>query len=365
MTRFYKILLAVALVATACAEKIEQPPIALADVTEVVLEASSKMMVANGDDKVTFKVYGNGYDMTKWAKVYKKGKYESIGGTSFSTTETGVYEFWAEIGTTQTPKDEYVRVEAVAYQIPSAPSDPQPENTSFVKRAFVIQFTGTGCGYCPWFMEALEKLAVDASYAEKYVLAAAHTYPTRPADPMYIDTDYLSVDNYPYMSFDNRSDGLGYVNNPVKNIENIKGKIDASVAGGAEAGIAVNSELIGNYLTVKIQAKAAVSKEYYVSCWLVEDGIEADQSNYDKVVIDNVHNAAVRLCPASFEGKSLGVISAGGYSETAFTYSLDPAWNKDNCRLVAFVSKMYLNSLRIDNCISAPIGVPVQFQYAQ
>ncbi len=363
MTRFYIVLLAAALFVTACGEKIEQPPIALSDVTEVVLEASSKMMVANGDDKVTFKVYGNGYDMTRWAKVYKKGEYESIGGASFSTTETGVYEFWAEVGTTQTPQEEYVRVEAVAYQIPSVPEDPQPENISFVKRAFALQFTGTGCGYCPWFIEALESLAADASYKDKYVLAAAHTYPTKPADPMYIDVPYLSVNDYPYMSFDNRSDGLSCVKIPSQNLVNIKGKIDASVAGGAETGISVNSELIGNYLTVKIQAKAAVSQAYYASCWLVEDGIEADQSNYDKVVIDNVHNAVVRLCPASLEGKSLGTIEAGGYSETAFTYSLDPAWNKDNCRVVVFVSKMHLKELRIDNCISASLGVPVPFQY--
>ncbi len=364
MTRFYKFFLVAALFVAAC-EKEVQPPIDLADVTEVVLEASSKMMVANGDDRVTFKVYGNGYDLTKWAKIYLKGNYESIGGTTFSTTKDGIYEFWAEIGTTQTPKGEFVRIEAVAYQIPAAPADPQPENTSFVKRAFVLQFTGTGCGYCPWFIAALEELAEDASYAGKYVLAAAHTYNTRLADPMYIDVDYLSVNNYPYMSFDNRSDGLNYTKIPSQNLANIKAKIDASVTGGAEAGIAVTSELIGNYLTAKIQVKAAVPQAYYVSCWVVEDGIEADQQNYDSVEIEDIHNAAIRACTSSFEGKELGNIAAGEYGETAFTYSLEPTWNKDNCRIVAFVSKFIGNEPYVLNCISASLNTEVLYQYVQ
>ncbi len=349
------------ILAAACGEKIEQPPIALSDVTEVSLELSSKMMVANGEDKLYFTVYGNGHDMTKWAKVYLKGGYENI-GASFSTDKAGVYEFWAEVGTTQTPKGEYARVEAVEYRIPDAPSDPQPSNTSFVKRAFILQYTGTGCGYCPWFIAALEKLGDDAEYRDRFVLAAAHSYPSG-TDPMYIGEEYLSVNDYPYIKIDNK-EGLYRVANVQQNIQALQEKIDNSLASAARSGIAVNSELIGNYLTAKVQLKAAAAQEYCVSCWLVEDGISAVQENYDGVEIEDIHNAAIRACTSRFWGKSLGRISAGQNAETAFTYSLAPEWKKENCRLVVFVT-VPSDGYKVDNCISAPLGEAIQFSYLQ
>ena len=68
--------------------------------------------------------------------------------------------------------------------MPDAPEDPQPDNTSFVRRTLITQFTGLGCGYCPFMIAAMEDVRKSAEYADKSVLAACHTYGVILISPM-------------------------------------------------------------------------------------------------------------------------------------------------------------------------------------
>ncbi len=66
----------------------------------------------------------------------------------YTTTTAGSFSFWVAYKTENTIKTPST-ITAVNFAIPDRPADPNPSSTSFVRRVLVMQFTGTGCGYCP------------------------------------------------------------------------------------------------------------------------------------------------------------------------------------------------------------------------
>lgn len=277
----------------------------------------------------------------------------------YAPKEVGTRSLWAarNSGPGDT-REKPLALTAVDFAIPARAIDPQPNNTSFNKRMFVTQFTGTECGYCPFFIAALHTLADDAEYGDKFVLGAVHTYST--ADPMYPQeysdlSGAFGVSGYPTVICDMRYSlgNTGYENN----LKQLKAQINNSLSENAKAGISAKIDYADGIVVAHATVKAAEAGNYRIGAWLVEDGIYGMQYNNGCKVdgVDfNTHEAAVRIADSrpegsnNFAGHSLGTLAAGDTADYVFVMKMkqDAAnsdnakkhWVAENCRLVFFVT---------------------------
>lgn len=300
----------------------------------------------------------------------------------WAPTEPATKSFWVSYKSYFTK--ELITVTAVDFAFPDSMEDTQPDNVSFKKRTFFTQFTGTGCGYCPYAKAALYRAAADEIYADKFIVAAAYTYSA--SDPMYpsqygnIETVF-GVRGYPTLFYDMMG-SIGASEDNEYNLSAVKAAIDFSQQTDAKAGIAVNvASDEGDTFVARVSVKAAVDGEYNVGAWLVEDGIEAKQSNYGCMVegIDfDIHNNVLRIADSgnNYFGHSLGAMKAGEVKDQVFimnffkgTYNKDgkevkAPWVKENCRLVVFVTTSNRGSAYVTNVVANDIySESIAFDY--
>lgn len=337
--------------------------------SELVLLASDMVIQANGEDAVQFTVLSDGEPVSEGVRFYdgSTNKQIDLPDLRFTTTDTGTYYFWAAYGTSQT---DIVTVTAIGFPVPELPDDPEPENTSFTRRVLLTQFTGTGCGYCPGMITLLRSLMEDDEYASKVVLTACHSYNSD--DPAYLLDrldQAMGVSSYPMVVADMY---LAY--NNYNNLEGLKSTIDtAHERSGAKAGISASAELNGNTLVVRASIKASQTSEFRIGAWLLEDGIEGRQSNYNPGTWTgnyDVHDNCIRIADSrvsnsNFTGHSLGTIEAGETAEYAFVMTLEDGWVAENCHLALFITTPEDGEdyFSVNNAVSCSINGEVSFDY--
>ena len=132
---------------------------------ELQLISDKDVIQANGTDAVTFTVLLGDKDVTSSSTIYNEFEEEVLVDGKFTTTKVGEHKLYAEYGTLSTYKknnaDSYYVIKAINVAVPTAVADAQPENTKFVHRAFLTQYTGTGCGYCPLMISVIRELMND------------------------------------------------------------------------------------------------------------------------------------------------------------------------------------------------------------
>ncbi|HIR33507.1 MAG TPA: Omp28-related outer membrane protein [Candidatus Coprenecus merdigallinarum] len=337
--------------------------------SELVLLASDMVIQANGEDAVQFTVLSDGEPVSEGVRFYdgSTNKQIDLPDLRFTTTDTGTYYFWAAYGTSQT---DIVTVTAIGFPVPELPDDPEPENTSFARRVLLTQFTGTGCGYCPGMITLLRSLMEDDEYASKVVLTACHSYNSD--DPAYLLDrldQAMGVSSYPMVVADM------YVSyNNYNNMNGLMSVIDmAHGRSAAKAGISASAELNGNTLVVRASIKASQTSEFRIGAWLLEDGIEGRQSNYNPGTWTgnyDVHDNCIRIADSrvsnsNFTGHSLGTIEAGETAEYAFVMTLEDGWVAENCHLALFITTPEDGEdyFSVNNAVSCSINGEVSFDY--
>lgn len=330
----------------------------------------STAVVETGEDRAIFiirydgEVLNGGYDIYDHATNTKVSlptmSVTSASGTAYelpyySTSEAGSRSFWIAYktyNTSQTP----LAVTAVDFEIPTRPIDPQPDNLQFKHRSMIMQFTGLGCGYCPFMIAALRDVLADENYGSKAVLAAVHTYSGDPYAPADRLDYYFNVSNYPTVIFDMmvQIQNYGYT----ANIANIKNCIDQSLSSAAQAGISARMAKDANTLIVRMSVKAAESNSFRVGAWVLEDGLTGTQSNYGMEGEFNTHDNVLRAADSkdsntnSYTGYDIGHLNAGDTSDHLFVIPLDPEWDADNCHLLLFVSALDGSSYTVTNAVA-------------
>lgn len=289
----------------------------------------------------------------------------------YQATKAEVRSFWVAYKTSNTLKNP-VTVTAVDFAIPTRPADPQPGSTSFKHRAMIMQFTGLGCGYCPYMIAALHDVLADETYGSKAELAFIHSYGN---DPMAPEEDLGSAFGYPNTAPIVLIDMATVIQNYnyATNVTKLKNAIDASTSEPAKAGIAVRTAVDGNTLVARMTIKAAVNGSFRVGAWVLEDGLSGTQSNYgmpDNGYNFNIHNNVVRKADSrdngstSFAGHDMGQLNAGDTADYMFIITLDSSWKKDNCHLLFFVTALDGSSYSVTNAIATnSLSEAVSFEY--
>ena len=372
-------LLAAAVMLFAC-EKIEEyggNTIAISvNPTDIVIVSDKDVIQSNGSDVATIRVMLGKKDVTAESIIYdENNNVLTLNGGEFTATADGEYKFWAEYGTYSTydskaGDESYFVIKAIPVSVPESVEDSHVGKKSFVHRAFLTQYTGIGCGYCPYMIKILKELQADRTIPEKAVLAAVHSYSN--ADPAYIAAP--KVNNYPFLNVDlvdgfSHSAGASALSNIVNN----------RILSSANAGISVNPMYYKDegLLVVKVAVKAASSGTFNVGAWLLEDEIYGQQTDYDgikKTDPENdydTHESCVRVADSKYKntwiGPLLGDMEPGDVLEKTFVMKVKKTWKPENLHLAVFASYGIKKGDKIHyyvcNVVDAPIDAPTPFEY--
>ena len=331
-----------------------------------VVESNYKIRV-NGTETTLPKT-----DVTIDGKTYKQPYFES--------KTTGTFSFSATYNITESTK-EAITVQVINDAIPDRAEDPNPSSTSFKRRAMVMQFTGTQCGYCPYIIEPLETMAADAAYKDKFSWAAIHTFtsddPAAPCnssdyDKLHFAAAYGGIQGYPTVLFDLTSQ-VGNLGSVAVNLANLKKAVDNSVANPAAAGISATMTLDENnrVVTARVSVKAKDAKVYRVSMWVLEDKISGGQAGSTTI---KSHDNALRYVArgadgsADYYGYPLNegkAMSAGQVCDYVFAVNISNQSIKlANCQLLFFVTTSVGNSYTVVNsAVTKDLKTTLPFEY--
>ena len=332
--------------------------------TNLTISVDSPVIRADGKSTATIVVKLGDEVVTDGVTIYDavSDTPVQIPDFKFTTTAAGVYSFWAAYKTFHTGN---VSVTAITSPLPQLPADSQPSNTSFTKRVFINQFTGTGCQYCPYMIKLLDNMA--ETYPDQFVLAACHTYNEN--DPAFLDysiDNAMAVGGYPTVVLNlDKTQKFSDYTNPTK----LKSMFTADYGNGKiGTGISVATVLDGLNIVIKAQIKVADAGKYRVGAWLLEDGIIAKQTGAGSDPIE--HNNCVRDIysknTATDYSGYLHIMEAGQTADQFFLATLDPDWKSEKCHVVVFVCSQQSNgNYAVTNVIDCPLGESLAYSYAK
>ena len=336
---------------------------------ELVITFDKDIITSDGKDFSTITVKFNGEPVTEGVEFFDADNEPfEIPDFKFSTSQEGEYEFWAAY---KMSMSEPVVIKAVPLSIPEPNKDSDPENTSFSRKVFLTQFTGTGCGYCPGMISVLDDLMDDTGIAGNVVLAAVHSY--NADDPAYISapsSGALGGNGYPFLSIDLSVGYNDYTRKDPALVETISSRLSQK----AKVGISVNPVLKDGYLVTKVSVKAAEAGEYLVGAWLVEDGLFGTQADYLGIKDSSfdTHNNCVRVADSKgegFAGYPVGALEVGQVVDKTFVMKVKDSWKQENLHLIVFTSNPYQKGkftyYEVNNVVDVPIDEPTPFEYVK
>ncbi|WP_179005056.1 Omp28-related outer membrane protein [Winogradskyella forsetii] len=314
------------LISVSCSKTEENVPLttptAQIDVDKLVRKASLV------NQEIPFKIINEvGEDVTSSATFYVDG--ETIEGSVFSSDIIGdfeVYGVYMEEGVEVT-----TNTESFSVIVP--------------KRKIVIEdYTGTWCGFCPRVAGAVNSLKEETDFIT--VIAIHETANSFP-DPMHFDQVQLLKDAFGIEGFP-----AAKVNRTVEWQTPHPNSAVTSIAGlDTNLALAINSELVGNELTVQINVvyeEGSVEGDKLV-VYLLEDGILNDQVNYYNAdttspyfnagdpIPDFEHNETLRNALSSVLGDPIPVTGALTEYITSFTITVPSDYVTDNLSIAAMV----------------------------
>lgn len=341
---------------------------------ELSLEADTYVITADGISAAYITVKHGGEVITEGVKFYDGNNKPTdlIEDMVFTTTTPGVYTFWASYKTLSTEK---ITIKAISAKIPSLTGDPKPSSTSFHKRVLITQYTGTGCGWCPYMINVLRAFNADPENKDKSVLTVLHSY--NDEDPMYLATALntaMNISAYPSVNFNllkSSKLSLMYQDADAELQIRFQPAFDAQYAKKAKAGISVASLIDGNQLVLNIEIKAAEAGEYKVAAWLLEDNIKAQQLNNGASSEEGFtnHNNAIRAIAGQtgltdFFGYG-GELKKQGKYRQLYLFELDETWKQEDLHFAVMVSYRESTGYEVTNVIDCIPGETYPYEYTE
>lgn len=336
--------------------------------------------------RATFTIKFNGKVVESGYKIYKNGTETKLPTDAnkkpyFKSEDSGTFTFYVTYNITESTKNKPISIQVINDAIPDRAEDPNPTSTSFKRRAMVMQFTGTNCGFCPYIIEPLETMAADAAYKDKFSWAAIHTFndddpakPSNSADATNLpDINGLYIRNYPTVVVDLGTLVVNSNNNIALNLANLKKAVDNSVANAASAGISATMTFDENnrVVTARVSVKAKDAKVYRVSMWLIEDKINGLQNGSSTI---KSHDNAVRYVARGADGSADYVgyplndgktMNPGQVCDYVFSIKIsDQSIKPANCQLALFVTTSVGNSYTVVNsAVTKDLKTALPFEY--
>lgn len=281
------------------------------EVGEVVIQ-----MTANTEE-FTFESPEN---MVKSYEVRFYGDYEEIEGT-------GIYSDYrnAEVTVTlnRNPNMDSQRENTVKISAGIASEEItliQPEgkwDTPFYRKSLFMDFTSTGCQFCPYMAEAIEEAT--AAYPDRIVPVGCYSTALNGQivwDQVANLEKKFGIDAYPTGIFNTIAKLKHSPDNNTIIVDLAKEAVESYKA---NTSISAKSQLSGNSLKVDITVNARTKNNYKVNAWVLEDKVIQSQTTTEGIVKDFEHNHIGRYSltdingdQVSLENKSSKTISLSG-----------------------------------------------------
>ena len=330
--------------------------------------ASDKNVIqSNGSDVAVFTATLDGKDVTAETVFYLKETMTPLEGNKLTADKDGVYNVIGMYGTFYT--EEPVSVTAINVAVPAAAADPDAAKTSFVHRAFLNQYTGTGCGYCPGMIRALRAAFADEETKNMAVHAAIHNY--NAGDPAAITFPKPSA-GWPYLEID-MAVSFSYDLDPEAKKGVLKTALSERVSAPAKVGISANPVLVDDLLVVTVEVKAAEDGEYNLGVWFLQDNVYGQQTDYLGIADNsyNYHENCVRKADSrsgnTYAGYPLGEIKAGTTAQRTFVLNIEKEdWklkDMNDLHFAAFVTAKNGKFYQVVNVVDCEISEPTPYEY--
>ena len=224
--------------------------------------------------------------------------------------------------------------------------DDEPAESEFVKKHLIEEFTGQGCGYCPYGMDCIHSFVGNDSnwvlilhhygyQADKFSVSGSKTI-----------TSALRVNGAPSMAIDrakvNYGEGKGTVFHPGYLPETSKAQFETTTY----ATLRINNTYDAASRELKVNISGYIRNEdhpnLYLTVLIKESGMintQADYFNTYEGWEEFRHANAVRAFLSDAKGDEL-TVSKGKYS-VAYSIDLKEEWVPENCMVVAFISEEF------------------------
>lgn len=339
--------------------------------TKLTLEVDHKVIKNDGVSCANLIVKLDGQELKSGVTFYDdKNKTVPVQDFKFSTKQTGEYKIWASYKSLYT---QTVTIYAINNDVPEIPADPKPEAKNFKRRSLVLQFTGTGCGYCPYVIELLREFASDKTNEGKYVHVACHTYnpksdPCAPNEASRALPGVCGVSGYPDGCF---NVDTGFKFNANTSTAKFQSEFEKSLT-KKETVTGLSAKCVSSVDCVVANCAVKVSKDgkYKLAAWLLEDNIKANQASYGPTGDYSTHENCLRSyydesMKNDYAGKTLE-LSAGDTGEYCFVLKLDESWKSQNMHVAVVVfAADAQGKYTVNNIIDCPINSSVPFEYTE
>ena len=335
--------------------------------SEITLTADKT--TAEVGDVITFTVTdGTGKNVTASSTIYDMD-YNVIKNAKYKTTKEGTLKFFAT-------RNGYTSNTLTVTVGDGGGDEPeQTEGTAFLHKVLVIDHTGVNCGYCPSAIDNLRNLESKTTWGPYYNEVSCHagTYasgdPARSEAATALNTfqgNYGLINGYPTIAvnFYNRASSYTY--------SNIANKLQEVVKkDGADVGIALSVEKGTSKVICSAEIKAAVSNEYKVNAWLLENNIYSAYQNGASKDYHYYYNHALRKTSETFNagdisGKSIGMLYIGQTYDYDCEISVDSSWEINNLEvLIVVAARNGSNQWEVVNSAVCGVGQTTPFAYVQ
>ena len=336
---------------------------------ELILTASSPLIIADGDEELVFTAKIGNVDVTSEMELYVNNII--MDGNVFSTQYPGEYKFYAYCKGQISNKITINAANPALYV--NLPEDSQTDKFSgFQRKVLLTEATGTWCGYCPYMIAALELFSENGSNADKAVIVAAHSGDEFSSAASDAVISYLKASSFPSCYVNLNADALIENNYPDVNAEIINTMVGVELKEAARVGISTATAVSVDSTIVGVRAGVKVGKEgkYRINVWLIEDGIDAYQNGAEGV-ISHMHILRGASCTSPILGELLGGKDICSDGETIefyheFNAKKEGVVNIANCKIAVMVSATSDTSSSkyfVNNIIECGVGESVPFAY--
>lgn len=309
------------------------------------LKVNRNTMLATGTDEIYFTVFQDGNDVTSQAVIKEIASGEGLINGVFTTTVAGTYSFIAEYAGA---KSEIVIVEAA-------------KGEGFKKNILIMKFTAIGCQNCPRAEHAI--LAAEKEVPGRICPVSIYGTLGSMKDFMieeYIGSfkKYFQFDEYPYVMIDHSSKW-----NFITGIQDMA--FEKALKANGELGIAIETELQGDMLEVKVKVKSSKSIDYSTNLVVavLENNLYAKQTGAESDA-DNYHNHVVRKYLTDLYGTEFkiekGMLNASSDYVKTFSYTVPAEFKKKNLEVLVYVLRTSDKSCL--NCRNVLVGKKVDYE---
>ena len=336
------------------------------DPSEIILSAD-KTSVEVGE-VITFTVKEvSGKNVTATATIYDLD-YNVVSNAKYKADTEGTFKFFAT-------RNGYTSNTLIIKVGNGVDNPEQPEEGAFLHKVLLIDHTGVNCGYCPNAIDNLRKLESKTEWGPYYNEVSCHAGSHANGDPANSEAANMLnefqgrnglINGYPTIAINLYRSLNSYSYTNIANaLQNIVKK------NGADVGISLSVEKGNSKVICSAQIKAAVSNEYKVNAWLLENNIYSPDQNKATEEYHRYYNHALRATSESvsyvdFSGKSLGMIYMGETRDYNCEIPVQSSWEMNNLEvLIVVTARNGSNQWDVVNTAVCGVGQTTPFAYVQ